>query len=286
MTLTEFAPAKLNLGLWVLGRRPDGYHELLSLMLPLDFGDHLVAEEAPEICVEYEPPQEFAPDLVRMAAELLRKEWGLPSGAKILVRKRIPVGAGLGGGSSDAAAALRLLTRLWKIGLSREQLLHLAQRLGSDVPFFLYQQPALVRGRGERVQPVLLSLPYTFVVLYPGFSISTAWAYAQLQRSERWQSEPEVPWDYVLSALSREPGLFQRYFANDFEPLLFAHYPKLRELRYYLLQSGAFYAGVTGSGSAVFGIFETETTAQAAARQYEDSAVVRAYVCRMYSCVP
>ncbi len=279
--LVEFAPAKLNLGLWILGRRSDGYHELLSLVVPITLGDELLAEPDRQLRVVYEPPHEFVPDLVSMAARELQEVVGGPYGAKIVVRKRIPVGAGLGGGSSDAAATLRLLCQVWQCAVSHEQLYALAQRLGSDVPFFLLRKPALLRGRGERVQPVPLVLPYTFLVLYPGFSISTAWAYAQLRCSERLRAEPALPWEELLPRLAHEPELFGRYLSNDFEPMLWAEYPQLRQLQRELIQEGAFYAGVTGSGSAIFGIFETEAQAHAAAQRWRGQAI-QSFVCQMY----
>jgi 4-diphosphocytidyl-2-C-methyl-D-erythritol kinase len=245
-------------------------------------GDELAALEAAELTVHYEPPHQFDPDLVMQAACQLRARLAQAQGAKIFVRKRIPVGAGLGGGSSDAAATLRLLLRLWQQKLPDEELFHIALQLGSDVPFFLRPCPALVRGRGERLYPVPLQLPHSFVVLYPGFSISTAWAYAALQRSEELRPEPAIPWDTLLPRLATEPELFSQYFANEFEPVLFARYPVLRRLRDALRKAGAFYAAVTGSGSAVFGIFESADAASRAAHQWQGSTV-RAFVCRMYT---
>lgn len=280
MSVTEFAPAKLNLGLWILGRRDDGYHELLSLIIPITLGDELSAEPAAELSVSYEPPHTFAPDLAYRAAEQLRAAVGSTDGAKILVRKAIPVGAGLGGGSADAAAVLRLLPALWRCMVPEAELFRLAQQLGSDVPVCLIRHPALVRGRGDLVQPVPFVLPYSFVVLFPGFSISTAWAYAHLRCSAR-RAEPPIPWDEVLPGLEQEPALWQQYLANDFEPLLFSHYPQLRQLRDELLRKGAFYAAVTGSGSAVFGVFASEEQARAAARCWYGSQV-QSFVCAMY----
>ncbi len=281
MELSCFAPAKLNLGLWILGRRTDGYHELLSLMIPITLGDELRGESFPHLHLQYEPPQHFPRDLVWEAAQRLRAVAGIEHGAKILVRKRIPVGAGLGGGSSDAAAALRMLLQLWTVELSCEQLMALAQELGSDVPFFLLRQPALVRGRGERLQPVALELPYWFLVLYPGFPIATAWAYDNLRCPPGLQAEPALAWDEILAQLPKAPTLFERVFRNDFEPMLFRSYPELRTLRDELRDSGAFYAAVTGSGSAVFGVFESEQAARRAARRW--SASLQCFVCRMYT---
>ncbi|MCS6965299.1 MAG: 4-(cytidine 5'-diphospho)-2-C-methyl-D-erythritol kinase [Candidatus Kapabacteria bacterium] len=283
MVLSEFAPAKLNLGLWILGRRDDGYHELLSLMVPIDWGDELMAETSPDLCIRYQPPQLFERDLVRQAAERMQETLRISRGAKILVHKRIPIGSGLGGGSSDAAATVRLLQRLWGHRVDDEQLQRLAQGLGSDVPFFLRPQPAVVRGRGERIQPVSMCLPYSFLVLYPGFPIATAWAYAQVDLAGVVRcSEPAVEWEAIVPSLALQPELFQRYLVNEFEPVLFAHYPVLRQLRDELLQAGAFYAAVTGSGSAVFGVFATEDEARRASRRWDHSPI-QTCVCRVFT---
>ncbi|GBD06273.1 4-diphosphocytidyl-2-C-methyl-D-erythritol kinase [bacterium HR21] len=276
-----FAPAKLNLGLWILGRRPDGYHELLSLMIPLTLGDELVAEPSAQLQIEYRPAHHFDRDLVWEAAQRLRAETKVRQGAKILVHKRIPVGAGLGGGSSDAAATLHLLNRLWHTGLSLERLIVLGRELGSDVPFFLLRRAALVRGRGERVEPLALRLPYWFLILYPGFAIATAWAYKQLGCPPGIREEPAIPWHELLWRLERDPALLERVFRNEFEPMLFRHYPQLRTLRDELRRVGALYAAVTGSGSAVFGVFDSEHAAQRAARRW--GGTLQSFVCQMFT---
>ncbi len=280
MTLQMRTPAKLNLGLWILGRRHDGYHELLSLFLPITLWDELRVEAAPELSVQYTPAHEFANDLVLQAARKLQQRLGITAGAKIWVRKQIPVGAGLGGGSSDAAACLVLLQQLWGRGLPTQELAHCAAELGSDVPFFLHPAPAIVRGRGEQLQPVRLCFPYPIVVLYPGFSISTAWAYAQLRQvPPTHRVAPPQDWKKVLVEIASAPELLPRYFCNDFESVLLPHYPMLGELQTALYESGAAYAGLSGTGSALFAVFRNVEPAERALQLQERLPGAQTFLC-------
>ncbi len=282
MILQLRTPAKLNIGLWILGRRHDGYHELLSLFLPITLWDELRAEVAPELSVEYTPAHEFANDLVLQAARKLQQRLGIATGAKIWVRKQIPVGAGLGGGSSDAAACLLLLQRLWGRELPAQELAHCAAELGSDVPFFLHPTPAIVRGRGERLQPVQLRFPYPIVVLYPGFSISTAWAYAQLRQvPPPHRVAPPQEWEGVLAEIASAPEQLPRYFCNDFESVLLPHYPMLGELQRALYECGAAYAGLSGTGSALFAVFRSVEHAERALQLRERLPGAQAFLCHV-----
>ena len=184
--LVVAAPAKLNLFLHVVGRRPDGYHELESLMVLLDFGDMLTlrVRDDGEIRRSGGPPG-VAPDddLCVRAARLLQTESGCALGVDITLEKRIPLGSGMGGGSSDAASALLALNRLWRLGLSRAALMSLALQLGADVPFFVFGQPALAAGIGERLVAVTLP-PLTIAVAVPPVAVPTAsiFAAAELKR--------------------------------------------------------------------------------------------------------
>jgi 4-diphosphocytidyl-2-C-methyl-D-erythritol kinase len=166
--LTYLAPAKINLVLEVLGKRDDGYHEIRSLVQTISLCDVLSFELADVISLECdEPSLSNVDNLVVQAADLLKKNSGYRKGAKIKVEKRIPWGAGLGGGSSDAAAALLALNRLWKLGLTTSDLVELAAKLGSDVPFFIHEGTALMEDRGEKVTPLAASMPSWFVLLIP-----------------------------------------------------------------------------------------------------------------------
>src|SRR4051812_28052544 len=184
--LTLQAPAKVNLTLEVLGRRPDGYHDVCSVVQAISLADELTFAPAANITLRCSQPELQGPgNLACRAADLLRRATGVRDGAALTLTKRVPVAAGLGGGSSDAAAALRGLNTLWRLRLAEERLADLAAQLGSDVPFFL--QPggcALVEGRGERLTP-LPALPTQWLVLVkPPVGISAAAAYGALDRSE------------------------------------------------------------------------------------------------------
>src|SRR5215831_14410834 len=176
------ASAKVNLSLEVLGKRPDGFHEIASVMHAVDLADRLTLEAAPTVSFHADDPELPTDEgnLVVRAAALLREAAGVEAGAKIELRKRIPVAAGLGGGSSDAAAALWGLSRLWGLGWSRARLAELAVRLGMDVPFFLGPGPALATGRGERLEPLGRMGGYALVLVNPGVSVSTREVYARV----------------------------------------------------------------------------------------------------------
>ena len=182
-SITLKAHAKVNLTLEVLGRREDGYHEIASIIQTIDLHDTLTLEPSDEITLECDWPELVSPDnLVLKAAHLLKEQSGTGRGARISLRKRIPVSSGLGGGSSDAAATLKCLNALWGLGLSLDDLMPMAARLGSDVPFFLHGGTAMVHGRGELVRPLPPADLKWLVVLNPDIAIAdkTASAYAKL----------------------------------------------------------------------------------------------------------
>ena len=181
------AHAKINLTLEVLGRRDDGYHDVASIIQTIDLHDTLSLEPSDDITLECDRPElESSDNLVLKAAALLREQTGCDKGARMVLRKVIPVSAGLGGGSSDAAAALTGLNRLWELGLSREELANTAAELGSDVPFFLYGGTAMVQGRGQRVRPLPPAGLKWVVVLSPAIDVpdKTATLYARLSPTD------------------------------------------------------------------------------------------------------
>jgi len=251
------APAKINLILRVLYRRPDGYHELYTVFQKVTLFDRL--ELIPcgglqlEVCGEIEVPR-GEENLCYRAARLYFDRCGLDPGVKIRLEKNIPVGAGLGGGSSDAAAVLRGLNQLFG-SLTEEDLFDLARRLGADVPFFVSPlSTALARGIGEVLSP-WPTHPAWYVILCPEIEISTPWAYENLRLTTRREPpnyEPDQP-------------LWKQGLVNDFEPAIFARYPLLEELKGELLKKGACAALLTGSGAALFGVFEEEARAEKAA---------------------
>jgi 4-diphosphocytidyl-2-C-methyl-D-erythritol kinase len=258
MFLNVPAPAKLNLFLHVLGRRPDGYHQVQSLMVPIDLTDRLDFEARDDGALERtgDVIGNVEDDLALRAATLLQAATRTRLGATIHVEKHIPAGSGLGGGSSDAATTLIALNRLWQLGLTRSELLPLAERLGADVPFFLGAGPALVEGIGEQLTP--LNWPACWVALiYPGVHLATAEIFSDpgLTRS----TEPTI-----IPSLWAAREFFPRELpgANDLQAVAQRRAPEIAAALAWLDRHGS--ARMTGSGSAVFAPLATESAAQTA----------------------
>jgi 4-diphosphocytidyl-2-C-methyl-D-erythritol kinase len=240
---------KINVGLHVLRKRPDGYHDLETLFVPYPgICDELEIEEAGEFSFDGEGVT-WENDLTVQAYKLLKDDFDLPPVA-IRLTKRAPVGAGLGGGSSDAAFALMMLDSLFDLGLGQDRLAAYAARLGSDCAFFIYNRPMVGRGRGEILSPCPVDLsPYRIEITVPqGVSVSTREAYGGIVPRER-----PVPIEEILSLpVAQWRGLLE----NDFEPQVFALYPELARLKQDFYERGALYAAMSGSGSAIYGIFK------------------------------
>lgn len=265
---TRTAPAKINLGLHVLRKRADGFHAIETVFLRLPWHDRLTAEPADDLtftCSDPSLPTDER-NLCVQAARRLREALGTTQGAALHLDKTLPHGAGLGGGSSDAAATLRLLSDLWDADPGEALLRDLAADLGSDVPFFLISGPAAyATGRGETLEPLRgedgapYRLPFALVVAVPETAVSTAEAYAAVT-----PSETERP-DLRTVVRSNDLARWRRELVNDFEPSVFARHPEIETLRGLLVDAGAGYAALSGSGSAVFGVFEDGGAAEAAA---------------------
>jgi 4-diphosphocytidyl-2-C-methyl-D-erythritol kinase len=248
------ASAKVNLVLEVLGKRPDGYHELSTVMQAVDLFDRLTVEAAATITLETSEPALPTDDrnLVVRAARLLREAAGVEAGARIVLDKRIPLAAGLGGGSSDAAATLLGLNKLWGLRWRRERLVELAVKLGMDVPFFLGRGRALGTSRGE----VLSSLPgvggYALVLVNPGVGLSTQEVYGRVPPG--WRAKPDGT-KRMLDALkkrnvARVAGALTNHLERWVEPAL----PVIGRMKAALLAAGALGVAMSGSGPTVFGL--------------------------------
>ncbi|MCC6502295.1 MAG: 4-(cytidine 5'-diphospho)-2-C-methyl-D-erythritol kinase [Deltaproteobacteria bacterium] len=257
------SPAKVNLFLRVLGKRPDGFHEILSLMQPVSLFDEVAISLSDGDGVEVTTDSPDAPggsdNLAHRAAILFSRATGYRFQADIAIRKVIPVGAGLGGGSSNAATVLMALNELTGIGLPDGALIELAARLGSDVPFFILKGAALASGRGEKLQRARLPELH-YVLINPGIHVSTAWAYSSLDLTKAGENNNllysyEVPasQDAVLAALS-----------NDLEPVTLARHPEISGYKEMLMGSGSRGALMSGSGSTVFGVFYSSAEAEKA----------------------
>ncbi len=259
------APAKVNLGLEVLGRREDGYHEIRTILSTIDFCDELTFEGTDSgIQLTTTDPalgtgQE---NLVVRAASLLAEASGYRGGAAIHLEKRVPSGKGLGGGSSDAAATLVALDRLWRTRASSSDLHRLAARIGMDVPFFLYGGTALAVARGDEVYPLQMPFDLSIALILPDFSISTAEAYDNLRLTKREAGLklPHLAWNLPEARV----GLLE--LVNDLERAAGGRFDSIQEYKKLLLDLGATSSMMSGSGSSVFGIFHDEASAGSAAR--------------------
>ena len=280
--MLEHAPAKLNLTLDVLGQTEDGYHSLRSVMQTVEFGDDISLELTADGSFSLEPGKPYLPadesNLALRAAMLFLQ--GSGRGAAIRVTKRIPVGAGMGGGSCDAAAVLRALQALTGGEKSETELYNLALRLGSDVPFCLKGGTYLAEGRGEILTPMEPLPPCSVVICKPVFSVSTAELYTRVD-SRRARTHPDTA---GLREAVRRQNLTEaaRRCFNVFEDVLpRSHAQTIAEIKSSLLDGGALTAAMTGTGSAVFGLFSdsaaAEKTHQALRRVYKHCYLTRPY---------
>ena len=269
--LTIRAHAKINLDLRLGPRRPDGFHPIDTLFVRTEVADLLSVspstEDSLSLEIEGDKTLTAGPDnLVLRAAQALRARSKTTKGARLRLKKEIPQGAGLGGGSSDAAAALRLLQKFWSLQIREAELLEIGAQLGSDVPFFLQSSPARGTGRGEVLEPIpLTKLPWA-VLLHPGFGSPTAEAYARYA-SRRQPGEEGVP---TLLRITSGKN-YELHPRNDLEPAVEQKYLWIRAAREWLSrQKGALVARMSGSGSTVFGLWANEGEAVAAAEQAKE----------------
>jgi len=261
--LTVLAPAKLNLTLEVLAKRCDGFHEVRSVIQTISLGDSLSFQSAQNITFKSDMPDWIAEEsLVSRATSLLRETTGYSKGASIIVSKHIPLLSGLGGDSSDAAAILRGLNQLWGLGLSREKLLELARRLGSDVAFFLYGGTALVEGRGELVTP-LPPLPHMWVVLamppVPRPPGKTKQLYDSLRANH--YTDGQIT-QRLVEELKAGREVNPSLLFNTFENVAFTYFSGLSVYREHIMKIGAADVHLAGSGPALFTLVKDQTQAE------------------------
>ena len=261
----RLCPAKVNLYLKVLARREDGYHDLVTVMQPLTLADELRLTPGKGLSLDCRHPEvpSGPQNLVWRAAEKFGSATGRVPQVHIELVKKIPVAAGLGGGSSDAAGTLLALNELTGNPLGNETLHELAAELGADVPFFLRPGPAVGRGIGTVLSPLDLP-PYWYVLLNPGLAISTAWVYGNLDLKALAHAGAPLPaaWD------GEHP---EAWVANDLETVTLSRYPELRELLAGLSAAGARVQGMSGSGPTLFGLFHEAEAARDAALQLQQT---------------
>jgi 4-diphosphocytidyl-2-C-methyl-D-erythritol kinase len=281
--ITVFAPAKINVTLRILDRRPDGFHNLWSIMQTVALEDEVrirLRADRQDIQLRCDATQLAADQsnlVYRAAAEVLERAQQA-IGLDIELRKRIPMGAGLGGGSSDAAATIIGLNRLLQLKWSPTQMADVGQSLGSDVPFFLFAPSAFVAGRGESVRPVVIEGARWVVLVNPRFGVNTKWAYQELaatrtavtplsQVQRELDRQARVSWVQLVAAAE-----------NDFEAPVFAAHGILREIKQTLQAHGAEIALLSGSGATVFGVFGNEERARLAQAQFVSENLMDVFV--------
>jgi 4-diphosphocytidyl-2-C-methyl-D-erythritol kinase len=261
-----FPHAKINLGLYVTGKRPDGFHTIQTLFYPIPYYDilEIVPADKPAIYLSGEALEGSTDNNSSWKAyRLLQNDYVLPP-VVIYLHKLIPAGAGLGGGSSDATHTLLTLNRLFELNLSDGQLLHYAAQLGSDCAFFTQSQPMLAEGRGELLHPAKVSLSgYCLLLVFPGIHISTAEAYAGIR--------PKAPPFALEETISLPVTEWQHLLSNDFEDHIFKQYPLLGKIKADLYGKGAVYAAMSGSGSTIFGLVSNELLCRRAAEELKSS---------------
>ena len=268
--------AKINLGLIVGAKRPDGYHDISSVMQTISLADKVEARIKPcniNLTVKGADLPVDGRNLAFKAAKLMKNKGEVKKGIDITLTKRIPLASGLAGGSADAGAVLYLLNELWHLGFHQAELMRLGATLGSDVPFSLYGGTALATGRGEVLLP-LSPLPSCYVLLAcPNIEVSTAWAYSELDHA---QEAPRFEKLENLMAALREGSLTKvaKSLTNSFESVVAAHYPVIFQLKHALLNNGAIGTLMSGSGPTVFGIFDSREQALGAANYLQSSHVV------------
>ncbi len=265
MSDSRNAFAKINLALYITNKLPNGYHSIETIFAPIAWHDRLTFSPAPTIeltCSLATLPTDST-NLCFKAAKLLQETYHVQNGIRIHLEKSIPFGAGLGGGSSDAATVLAYLNRFWNLNLPLADLAALALRLGADVPYFLSMKSlAFAEGIGEKLTDLACTFPYSLVVVFPNEIVSTAWAYQNLRIT--FPRKAPTCREALKNLIETGDKTFLKVFENDFEPLVESAFPIIKSLKETLMEHGAMKAMMSGSGSAVFGIFENETDAQTA----------------------
>src|SRR4249919_1922442 len=268
------APAKINLSLKVLGRRSDGFHEIETFIAPISLCDEIKIEQRSgkqQIAFRCDDPSvpKGEDNIVVRAAKVFFEEMKITNGISIALKKTIPHGAGLGGGSSDAASTLLAFNELFETNLPREALAKMAEMIGSDVPFFIFQSAAVCKGRGELVSPTRLRQPLPLLLLKPDFGVPTQWAYS------RWRDSREIP------GISYSPQTFaQQNFVNDLERPVFEKFVFLAQLKMWLLKQPEVGAALmSGSGSTVFAVLRSNANADLLAKRAKSELDPELWTC-------
>ena len=252
--MVSFPNCKINLGLNIVNKRDDGYHDIETVFFPIQLKDSLEVIENEKLefstsgfSIEGEPEK----NLCIRAFNLLKKDFPQLPSVQMHLHKAIPMGAGLGGGSADGAFTLKLLNNKFDLSLSEKQLINYSLQLGSDCPFFILNKPCFATGRGEILEQTELNLSeYKFLIVRPPIHISTAWAFSTI--------EPLKPVKLIKQIIQQPIATWRTELINDFEKPVFEKHPEIKNIKDKLYDAGATYASMSGSGSAVYGIFSKE----------------------------
>jgi 4-diphosphocytidyl-2-C-methyl-D-erythritol kinase len=257
--------AKINIGLTVVRKRPDGYHDIESIFYPINLHDDIEISESDSFKFECNVKEiENTENLIIKTIKLIESESEQKFNVKIKLIKKIPLGAGLGGGSSNAAAIITSLNSLYNLGLSSKEQIKIAEKIGSDVLFFLNSKPALVTSKGEIIKPINLRIDFPILIINPNINISTKWAYENVKPSGK---------ERILEKIIKNDYLniykWRNEIQNDFEEIVFKNYPQIEDIKNKLYESGAIFSLMTGTGSTVFGIFEDLQAAEKAKNLFD-----------------
>lgn len=285
-TISLKALAKINLGLDVVRRREDGYHEVRMVMQTIHLYDRLEMEKTATPGIELSTNLSYLPvnenNLVYRAGKLLMDEFGIAEGIKVYLNKRIPVAAGMAGGSTDAAAMLYGMNELFELGLSREQLMERGVKIGADVPYCLMRGTALAEGIGEKLTPLAPMIKCPVLIAKPAISVSTKFVYQNLKLDADTR-HPDI--DRLIKDIrAQDLGAIAGDMGNVLESVTIPNYPVIAQIKEQMMDSGAINAMMSGSGPTVFGLFEEEETAQAAYQKMKESGLAKqVYLTTIYN---
>ncbi|MCX7857459.1 MAG: 4-(cytidine 5'-diphospho)-2-C-methyl-D-erythritol kinase [Deltaproteobacteria bacterium] len=272
MEKTLISPAKVNLFLRVVRKREDGYHEIVSLVDLISLFDEIKIMDLKEdkIVVKkvFGEMPEGEDNIIYRAVRLIKKQFEIKKGVYVEVTKRIPIGSGLGGGSSNAATVIKTLMQMWNLKISEEELLDLGKALGADVPLFLYGKPCMIRGIGEKIAPITLPTIW-YVIVFPGVEIPTKEVYSNF-KFVLTKTENDIKLRNHFNALEEIAGILE----NDLEDAAQRLCPRIKTIKEKLIKLGAKGASMSGSGSSVFGCFESKSDAERVAKSLESCGQV------------
>ncbi len=252
------SPAKINIGLNVINKRDDGFHNIETIFYPLNLFDEIEIIQSKKFTFKSNDSNlnKDKSNLIIRAKKLLEEKLNIQLSIEIYLNKNIPIGAGLGGGSSNAAATMIALTKLFNLQIDTKHLFRLALQLGSDVPFFLNPVTSFAESRGEVLVPINLKLKKYLVIVNPGIHISTKWAFGLIT-----PIQPKISLQVPIRKSPVEIGELMSIASNDFEKIVFNHFPEIREIKDKMLEFNAVFSMMTGTGSTVWGIFDDEEAA-------------------------